>query len=239
MILHCHLKGRFVRNIAADPDRLGIASNTKMNMASTTTFLFIDTLLSYGMWLYVALIGTLLFFWRFDPFSAIAIVSIAFLTFGGIILMLQKYSTIPDMLPKRLGALQMQFSSIRFFSWITQASPIMIIDVLVYTFRHFLIFKALDIQISFGYTLILVAIGFCGGLLSMMPMGLGGYDLSIVFMLMHLGVPRESAVLVPVIERFVMLLTSVIFGSVSLHKLHLSWKKIKAVPVYFGKKVSV
>ncbi|HEX3020183.1 MAG TPA: lysylphosphatidylglycerol synthase transmembrane domain-containing protein [Chitinispirillaceae bacterium] len=216
-----------------------IHSKLGVSFATTTSFLLIDTILSYGMWLFFALIGILFLFWGFGPASAIPIVSIAFLTVAGIIFILQKQHVMPEFMAKRFGELQTQLAIIKFIPWISRTSMIMIFDIFVYSFRHFLILTALDIHLSFFSVIMMVAIGFCGGLLSMMPMGLGGYDLSTVFMLMHLGVPRECAILVPVIERFVMLSSSVIFGSISLHELHISWKSFKTLPAFFGKKVFI
>jgi uncharacterized membrane protein YbhN (UPF0104 family) len=59
-----------------------------------------------------------------------------------------------------------------------------------------------------------------------MPLGLGGYDLSLVFLLTLLDVPRELALVVPIINRIVMIGLGLILGVISLNRISLSRERV-------------
>ena len=99
-------------------------------------------------------------------------------------------------------------------------------DILFYGIRHTFILKGLGIQCSLISISFVVAISIFAGFVSLMPLGLGAYDLSLVFLLTLLDVPRELALVVPIINRIVMIGVGLILGLISLNRISLSRERV-------------
>ena len=102
-------------------------------------------------------------------------------------------------------------------------------DILFYGIRHSLILIGLGVQCSLVSVTLIVAISIFAGFVSLMPLGLGGYDLSLVFLLTLIGVPKELAMVVPLINRMVMIGVGLILGTISMSRISLSRKTLMDV----------
>ena len=101
------------------------------------------------------------------------------------------------------------------------------LDILIYGLRHTLILTALGVDCSLLQVTLVVAMSVFAGFASLMPLGLGGYDFSMIFLLTMIGVPREAALAVPVINRILMISSVAVLGGISAGKLGLTWHGIK------------
>jgi uncharacterized protein (TIRG00374 family) len=102
-------------------------------------------------------------------------------------------------------------------------------DIFFYGIRHSLILTGLGVQCPLVSVTLIVAISIFAGFVSLMPLGLGGYDLSLVFLLTLIGVPKELALVVPVINRIVMIGAGLILGTISMGRISLSRKTVMDV----------
>ena len=99
-------------------------------------------------------------------------------------------------------------------------------DIFFYGIRHSLILAGLGVQCSIFDVTLIVAISIFAGFISLMPLGLGGYDLSLVFLLTLIDVPKELALAVPVINRIVMIGVGLILGTFSMSRISLSHRTL-------------
>ncbi|MCK4783692.1 MAG: flippase-like domain-containing protein [Desulfobacteraceae bacterium] len=97
-------------------------------------------------------------------------------------------------------------------------------DILFYGIRHTLILMGLGVKCSLIEITLIVATSIFAGFVSLMPLGIGGYDVSLAFFLTLIDVPRELAVAVPVINRISMVSVGLILGGISLNSLALQRK---------------
>ncbi|MCP4420322.1 MAG: hypothetical protein GY805_27265 [Chloroflexi bacterium] len=94
------------------------------------------------------------------------------------------------------------------------------LDIASYVFRHGLIILLVGgPQIGWANIAAITVLSIFAGFVSAMPMGLVGYDATIIFLLTQQGVGVETAALVPIINRAANLLVSVALGVPSAFKL--------------------
>lgn len=75
------------------------------------------------------------------------------------------------------------------------------IDIGGHILKHYALFVLLSHPLSLGQTSVIVCVSFTTGLFSMMPMGLLGYDATMIFLSQQAGIPIEHALLIPIINR--------------------------------------
>lgn len=102
------------------------------------------------------------------------------------------------------------------------AMLIVLVDILFQAVRHGLILSLLSHPLPWLLAGAIAVISVFVGLLSMMPMGLGGYDLALVALLVAAGVPVELAVTVAVINRIAGIAVSVVLGLWAARQLRLN-----------------
>jgi len=95
----------------------------------------------------------------------------------------------------------------------------LLIDIVIYGLRHTVILAAMGIDASIYKVTLLVSLSIVAGFVSLMPMGIGGYDLSLVLLLSSAGIPGEQALMVPLVHRFFMMGTGIILGLFSVIRL--------------------
>jgi len=88
-------------------------------------------------------------------------------------------------------------------------------DVVCEGVRHLLILAAFGIDVSVVTVTLVTAMSVFAGFVSLMPLGLGAYDFSMAFLLGMVGVPREAAIAVPLINRAVTMGVGITLGAVS------------------------
>ena len=97
-----------------------------------------------------------------------------------------------------------------------------VIDISSYVFRHALIIALVsDLQIGWQSIAAITILSIFAGFVSAMPMGLIGYDATIIFLLTQQGMNIEIAALVPIINRAANLLVSIMLGIPSAFKLNI------------------
>ena len=102
-------------------------------------------------------------------------------------------------------------------------AALFILDVSSYIARHFFILQLLGVtDLPFLTIASASVLSIFAGFVSAMPMGLGGYDATIIFLLTQQGVPLKTAVLAPIINRSANILVSALLGIPSAYKLGLS-----------------
>ena len=107
--------------------------------------------------------------------------------------------------------------------WITSLEPVSVqavlgalvvlaVDIAGYVLRHGAILQALGTDIDLPSLAFATVASITAGFLSMLPMGLGAYDVALIFLLSSFSVPVEVAVIVPLFNRAGNILVSVLMG---------------------------
>ncbi len=202
-----------------------------MDFTSTGALLLIDSLVMYGTWCLAGAVGMSILLPSGSWGRPVAIVAVVLAGGGGVMVIagyqghfLNRYPRISDL----VGCFS---SALRMFSRKAAAGNAILIigDIFIYGMRHMMILSSLGTDLPLLQITMVVAVSILAGFVSMMPMGLGGYDLSLVFLLMMIGVPRETALAVPVINRITMVSASALLGSISASRLGLSWGEMRSV----------
>ncbi|NOX68342.1 MAG: flippase-like domain-containing protein [Gammaproteobacteria bacterium] len=92
---------------------------------------------------------------------------------------------------------------------------LIITDVIGFGLRHIAIFLFLDIPITLVDAFLIGILSVFAGIASTLPMGLGAYDATLIFLLTSRGIPIELASLAPILNRSLNLLSAMIFGGTS------------------------
>lgn len=88
-------------------------------------------------------------------------------------------------------------------------------DVIGFGLRHFAIFLFLGLPMTFLDAFLIGILSVFAGIASTLPMGLGAYDATLIFLLTRHGIPLDVASLAPILNRILNLLSSMIFGGTS------------------------
>lgn len=120
--------------------------------------------------------------------------------------------------------------------WLTLVSGLFLFEIAGFVLLHAAILAALSAPFI-GWQALATAtvLSMYAGYLTMLPMGLVGYDASIVILLSQYGIGMESAILVPLIYRAAILLISVALGLPSTLKLGLKLD-VKAIAAKVAEK---
>jgi uncharacterized protein (TIRG00374 family) len=103
-----------------------------------------------------------------------------------------------------------------------------LIDIAFMVLRHYCICLVVGIDMSFITLACITCISFFTGLISMMPMGLVGYDATFIFLMQQFNIPLEQALLVPLINRSMVILCACFLGANSAFNLGYNpFKEIK------------
>jgi uncharacterized membrane protein YbhN (UPF0104 family) len=102
------------------------------------------------------------------------------------------------------------------------AMMVVLVDIFFQAMRHGLILSLFNHPLPWLLVGAIAVVSIFAGLLSMMPMGLGGYDLTLVALLVAAAVPVELAVLVAVINRVASIAVSVVLGLWAARRLQLN-----------------
>lgn len=104
---------------------------------------------------------------------------------------------------------------------------IFVVDIVGYVFRHALILHAAEAEIDLIRLGFITTLSIFAGFLSMIPMGMGAYDASLIFLLSQSGVPHEVSLMVPVINRTGNILASLVLGIPSSYAMGISFLSLK------------
>lgn len=104
------------------------------------------------------------------------------------------------------------FNGVRLHRYLNIALTV-VIDISSHIFRHLFLCYMLGIDLSLPIIAAITTLSVMTGLISMMPMGLVGYDASMILLLQQAGVGLETALLIPVLNRFANLFVSFLLGT--------------------------
>ncbi len=108
------------------------------------------------------------------------------------------------------------------YTTLIYSAIISIIDIGSQVFRHYFIVAAIGYDMSLYVIAAITCTSIFTGLISMMPMGLLGYDAALIILLQQAGIPFESSIFVPIINRCLTLSTACILGILSAYSLNYS-----------------
>ena len=95
------------------------------------------------------------------------------------------------------------------------ATSLVTFDVIGFGLRHIAIFIFLGLPTTYLDAFLIGVLSVFAGIASTLPMGLGAYDATLIFLLAQHGISLEQASLAPILNRTLNLLTSMLFGGVS------------------------
>jgi len=212
------------------PARLGVPMRVfmatrvlQLDVPTTSAILIGDAVYSYGTWALVALAGGVILMPDLNWLGPAAILAALCVGAGGVVAAARLdwlgscRFAVAARLAQGLRLLSARIAVIN--------SGLVAGDIVLYGVRHALILATLGVHCSLLNVTFVVAISIFAGFVSLMPAGFGAYDISLVFLLTLIGVPREAAVAVPVINRVVTIATGVLLGAVSVHRLGIEWRE--------------
>lgn len=193
------------------PAKLGIpirvyllTSRLKVRLATVTAYLVLDGAMAYGLWIFLGFV----FYMTYG--ESLPVEQLHFLIATAAVVMVlgllfrQRLRTLA-------AKLQEQFSLVS-ISGLFVAIAILLLDIVGYILRHWAILAAMNVELTLPLIAYVTTVSIAAGFISMLPMGLGAYDVTLIFLLGTLGVPLDSAVLVPLFNRAVNMLVSLALG---------------------------
>lgn len=190
-----------------------------LDLATTGAVLAVDNALLYLSWFLYALVGA--FVLLSGP--SITIPTGVFLyVIPGILLLVLLVRYCPPIrsrLPKlREGMKKVWKAAAAIPTHILLINFLLLLaDVFVYGVRHWVAIRALGGNVELLTVTLIVGMSVSAGFLSLMPLGLGAYDLSLGFLLHGLGLPDEIAIALPLINRIAIVSLSLLLGFVSFN----------------------
>ena len=110
------------------------------------------------------------------------------------------------------------------------AGLIICIDIASQILRHWALLNVLGYDLPWLDFSVVTCVSIFAGLISMMPMGLGGYDVVIVLLLTQAGIPFNTAIAALILNRFGNIVVSMLLGiwsgwELQMNPFNLSWVK--------------
>ncbi|MBW2004089.1 MAG: flippase-like domain-containing protein [Deltaproteobacteria bacterium] len=191
-----------------------LTSQIKITLLKVTTFMALDGLLNYSLWGVPALIFLPVYGIDFPQYTFLFLLIIPVLLLFAYLLRQRLRNLLKTLYDNiRLLTLKSTFAATLF----------LLFDITSYICRHSLILAALNVQVPFFQVAIITIISIFGGFISMIPMGMGAYDVTIILLLTQSGVSYETALLVPLVNRTGNILASIVLGSPSSYALGVSF----------------
>jgi len=194
---------------------------TQMNLglAFVATLMAVDGLLSYVIWG----IPAVMYFLSdgrpvFHKGLVVYLVAAACL---GILLFIwrRKAGKVFDLLRKSVGSVGK--------TPLVLCAMIFVVDIVGFVLRHGLILYAAEAKINLIKLGFITTVSIFAGFLSMIPMGMGAYDASLIFLLSQSGIPHEVSLMVPVVNRAGNILASLVLGIPSSYAMGISFLSLK------------
>lgn len=196
-----------------------ITRNLNLSGATTAVYLTLDTVLNILVWTIACLsLGGNLAHGAVAKNLSVA----GYLAVGGILIgVFVVYRVRRNWLDNRFGQLRAAFSLVNPYS-LAITSCLFFLEIAGFVVLHAIILAALSAPFIGWQAIATVTVfSMYAGFLTMLPMGLVGYDASVIFLLRHYDVGMENALMVPLIYRASILLISVGLGLPSSFKLGL------------------
>jgi uncharacterized membrane protein YbhN (UPF0104 family) len=202
-----------------------------IDYAAASALLVIDSFFLYGAWFLAGAVGMAILLPQWGLGMSIGI-AVVILTGGvGLVFVARHDWQRWHRYPQFSGAVGCFSSGLQMLSRKAAIGNTILLgtDIFIYGMRHTLILSCLGMDCSLLQVILIVSMSVFAGFASLMPLGLGGYDLSLIFLLIMIGVPRETAFAVPIINRITMVSAVAFMGSISAGRLGLTWHKIRVM----------
>ena len=216
-----------------------------MSFIQSSSILIVDGLINYSCWGIATTISLVLLI-KHDLFKInfvfIVVVLIAVLTIYFI--WKKSRAVIPINVNINTEKIGNKKNSIRHLisnlnlSTILKSMLVMPIDIGSHVVHHWAIFSMLGINLEWSAVFTITTVSIFTGLISMMPMGLGGYDAMLILLLTQYSIAPEHAISIAIINRLTSFCISIFTGIYGGVKLELNpfktqWRKL--IPINYKK----
>lgn len=181
-----------------------LTSRLRLRLSTVTAYLVLDGVMAYGTWILLGLVFYLIY-GESLPIERIQLLLIA------VALVLMFGYLFRRRLHSLLIKLRGQFSLFP-VSGLYVVVAILLLDIAGYVARHAAILAAMNIELALPLIAYATIVSIAAGFISMLPMGLGAYDVALIFLLTTMGIPLDSAVLVPLLNRAANIAISIALG---------------------------
>lgn len=194
---------------------------TGLPASVVSAWMFVDGLLYYAFWAIAALMGGMyLLTHGVDRMGVILSVTTGVIVCMLVLVVLWKCGLRLQIHPQRrfkglARRWQETTSCLRrglMPAGLLAAALVALSDVLVYSLRHAVLLGLLGHELSWSTVLAISSVSVFAGLLSLMPMGLGGYDLTLLLLLGHYQIPATDGIWVAAGNRAANLAVAVVLG---------------------------
>jgi len=183
-------------------------------------FMTVDGLVYYSAWGIAALAGMGMLAVEQEITQVLWILLVVILMVFSVMLISKKKSDtqrkVPTLIQKVLSVRKYVSAGM-----LTLALAFAFLDIFTQVLRHYFLLHFLGQDVALGLVAAVTAIAFFAGLVSMMPLGLGGYDVMLIFLLAKLGIALDVSTILVITNRILSLGTSTGLGLVSAWKLDL------------------
>lgn len=177
-----------------------------LTLGGISALMVLDGVLYYASWAAAALIGLP---WAvglsWSDGRAVTLLAVALLGAAlFLVAMLRNQARLPTQLAEWLGAARRHVGAAMdtLRGWpLYAAVAITLLDILSHVLRHGVLLAMFGHQLPLSSLFSVTALSIFAGLVSLMPMGLGGYDLMLVLLLQSKGISVADAVAVAVVNR--------------------------------------
>ncbi|MFO1423621.1 MAG: lysylphosphatidylglycerol synthase domain-containing protein [Candidatus Competibacteraceae bacterium] len=218
------------------PAKLGLPSRyfllrnfSKLETSEIAGRMLLDGIIYYGIWAFSALLSLFLLPINIGLSRNIKVFVILISVLFAVLLSMVGWKTV-----RHFGKSKINFSKskMRIFHEINhrlleQSPKVLVIavslvlaDIFSQGLRHMAFLEMIGQSYPFNIVFPITAIAIFCGLLSMMPMGLGGYDGSLVLLLGVVGIPLDDSLQVIMINRVMSICVAAVFGLLASRMLH-------------------
>jgi len=190
----------------------------KLDLARASSVISVDSFLSYCLWAAAAMLAVVVLVPGFDISPLYYVSAILLAGFVLTMLLVRSHGNLFRYFPELQKFFLRFVHSIKAISKLVWMSNILllVVDIMVYGLRHTVILAAMGIEVSVYKVALIVSLSVVAGFVSLMPMGIGGYDLTMVFLLSSAGVRGDVALMLPLVHRFFMMITGIALGVFSM-----------------------
>ncbi len=221
------------------PARLFLLQRTlKSALATIAGVAMVDALVYYSVWALFASIALALLPARVELANEL-VTAIWLLVAGvvlGVLVLRRRRSTSPREAPwtsRVRTAFKRARGDVARLGWAALALAIMLSasDVIIHAGFHWLLLALVGVDLPVTAIFIVSTLSMFAGFASMMPHGLGSYDVALVVLLLAFGAPTEAAIMIPVINRLGIFGLAVILGGVGglnlgMNPFSSAWRRI-------------
>jgi uncharacterized membrane protein YbhN (UPF0104 family) len=212
------------------PIRIGLLKKKlQLKIKTISRFLLIDGILYYGSWASIACIAGFNLLLKFKnnieltTLTSIALIATGILIFILFFIKIKKYKDKISTINPHTIYTSLNKNIIFSLLFVTYT------DITSHILRHWALLGMVGYMLPIEKIFVITSISIFTGLISMMPMGLGGYDITIVLLLTQASVPLEVAIIIPIFNRIGTIFISILFGLRAAYYLSINPFKLEKI----------